>query len=90
MTLFFSKVQTTSTAIVLYDPNFPHTFIKADLEKIEAIKRTASKALEELFINTYKALYLSGKETLQSRLIRSALAFFPTHTEKEMVQRFLN
>ncbi len=78
MTYFLDPVQ--STALVVYNPlRIPSTTDKA-----------SRKALEDQYLNTYKALHLGGKETLESRMIRSAFAFCPTHSEKETAQRLSN
>jgi hypothetical protein len=42
---------------------------------------------EELFLSTYKALHLGGKETLESRIIRTMSMSTPTHSAKEMERR---
>lgn len=48
----------------------------------------SKKTLESRYLNTYKALNLGGKETLESGMVRSVIAFCPTHSEEEMTQRF--
>lgn len=88
------KAHATSTAVVLYDPTLPHISVKAHQEMSdEATKRTDSasrKVLEGRYLDTYKALHFGGQETPESRMIRSATALCPTHTEKEMDQRLSN
>lgn len=42
---------------------------------------------EELFLNTYKALHLGGRETLESRIIRTMSMGAPTHSAEEMEKR---
>jgi hypothetical protein len=88
------SVPSVSTALIPYDPTLPHISIKARLEtSVEATRRADSasrKVLEDQYINTYKALHLGGKDTLESRMIRSAIAFCPTHDEKETAQRLSN
>jgi len=94
MTSSLPQAHTASTAVVLYDATLPHISIKDHIEaSSEAEKRADSasrKALEGRYLNTYKALHLGGKETSESRMIRSAIAFCPTHSEKEMAQRLSN
>lgn len=83
-----------STVLVPYNPNLPHISIKDHIEASrEATNRADSasrKVLEGRYLNTYKALHLGGKETSESRMIRSAIAFCPTHSEKDMAQRLSN
>lgn len=91
-----------STALVPYNSSLPHIAIKDHIEasseatieaSSEATKRAdsaARHALEGRYLNTYKALYLGGKETSESRMIRSAIAFCPTHNKKETAQRLSN
>ncbi len=91
MTSSSNSVPSTSTALVPYDPTLPHISIKAHLEAGSDVTRRADsvsrRALEGRYLNTYKALHLGGKETLESRMIRSAIAFCPTHSEEETAQR---
>lgn len=42
---------------------------------------------EELFLRTYSALHLGGKETLESRMIRKLSMSAPTHSAEEMGRR---
>lgn len=91
MTSASNSVSSISTALVPYDPTLRHISIKAHLEAGSDVTRKADsasrRALEGRYLNTYKALHLGGKETLESRVIRSAIAFCPTHSEKETAQR---
>ncbi len=87
-----SVSKTTSTAIIPYNPTLPHIRVKKHLEASDKIKRktdnASRKAFEAQYLNTYKAVHLGGKETIESRMIGSAVAFYQTHTDKEITQRF--
>lgn len=67
----------TENSLVVYQPS--HSSEKAHLEE--------RRRCEELFLNTYKALHLGGKETLESRIIRTMSMSAPTHSAEEMERR---
>jgi len=67
----------TENSLVVYQPSHPSE--KAHLEE--------RRRCEELFLNTYKALHLGGKETLESRIIRTMSMSAPTHSAEEMERR---
>jgi hypothetical protein len=64
-------------ALVLYQPS--HSAETGHLE--------SNRRCEELFLNTYKALHLGGRETLESRIIRTMSMSVPTHSTEEMDRR---
>ena len=65
-----NPIAPVSTALVLYDPTLPHISVGAHLESIVDRVRSIEEAR---YLNTYKALHLGGKETLESRMIRKRL-----------------
>lgn len=91
MTSSSNSIPVTSTALVPYDPTLPHISLKAHLEA--AADKAVSHAFEieeARFLNTYKALHLGGKETLESRMIQVAATHCPTHSSEETAQRLSN
>lgn len=65
------------SALVVYQPSHP-----AEIALLERRHRC-----EDLFLNTYKALHLGGRETLESRIIRAMSMRVPTHSTEEMDRR---
>jgi hypothetical protein len=75
-----------STSLIPYDPTLPHVLADQGIKrKTDAASR---KVLEEGYLSTHKALHLGGEETLESRMIRSAISTCQTHSDKEIAQRF--
>lgn len=65
--------------------------LKERMQSVMDSFSTYMRSLEEnKYLNTYKALHLGGKETLESRMIRSSIAIFPTHSKSETAQRLSN
>lgn len=65
--------------------------LKASMQSVMDSFSAYMRSLEEnRYLNTYKALNLGGKETLESRMVRSAIAICPTHSESETTQRLSN
>ena len=87
MTSASNSIPVTSTALVPYDPTLPHISVGAHLESIVDRVRSIEEAR---YLNTYKALHLGGKETLESRMIQVAATHSPTHSNEEMAQRLSN
>ncbi|MBA3602373.1 MAG: protein kinase family protein [Parachlamydiaceae bacterium] len=68
-----------------------HEPIKARVQRVMDSFCAHMKSLEEnRYLSTYKALQLGGKETMESRMIRSAIAICPTHSEEETALRLFN
>ncbi|MBA3603627.1 MAG: hypothetical protein H0W50_08300 [Parachlamydiaceae bacterium] len=67
----------------------PKETIKVGMQLVNDCFSSHIRSLEEnRYISTYKALNLGGKKTPESRMIRSAIAICPTHSEEETAQRF--
>ena len=65
--------------------------LKARIQSVIDSFSAYVRSLEEnRYLNTYKALHLGGKETLESRMVRSSIANCPTHSESETAQRLSN
>ncbi len=62
--------------------------IKGGMQLVKDSFNSHMRSLEEnRYISTYKALNLGGKETPESKMIRSAISICPTHSEEETAQR---
>jgi serine/threonine protein kinase len=75
------------------DPS--HSYVQKKLKaRMQSVRDSFSDDMRSLvenqYLNTYKALHLGGKETLESRMIRSVIANCPTHSESETAQRLSN
>ncbi|NDE63889.1 MAG: hypothetical protein EB053_06000 [Chlamydiae bacterium] len=64
---------TNSQALIVRPSENPHLEVR--------------RRYEELFLRTYSALHLGGKETLESRMIRKLSMSAPTHSAEEMKSR---
>ncbi|MCX6991424.1 MAG: protein kinase family protein [Chlamydiae bacterium] len=85
MSIELSKSRPLSTAIVPYAPRDAHAQLSLDVRTTEASRRCVDAPAQ--YLETYKALHLGGRGTLESQMIRSFVTICPTHTEAEMAPR---
>lgn len=85
-----NKTNSASTSLVRYEPKKPSLSVLLETGRVKKIADFVYRyALENGYLNTYKALHL-GEQTLESRMIRSAMVFCPTHSAQETTKRLSN
>lgn len=93
MSIYSNITNSKCREIVLYEPKetSPSSLRKrADAAYRRFLEKRCMGSLETRYLDTYKALHVGGKETLESRMIQFAAITYPTHSVEETVLRHAN